>query len=543
MSHDHIPSFTSNYAVRPASGMQVDAPGQLTSSGDFMSTNSPDSSAHCMAMRPGLESPHRPDPINIIPVDLMAYIFHIGTYFDPEDGIDFPFLVSHVCRSWRHLALSTPKLWTTIFISSASISEWVTLPTGPVLPRASALVLRSQRCPLHIKLHLMVPRCTSLSEQLIVLFVQNDAVFMATFLLLHLGLPMLEKWRIHCGNPKDCFQRRTWNVPNQAFDAPDLRRAWLGDDTHFSAHVSLPRLKALSLSGVRATWGQWSIGNLTSLCLSYMSIADRPDMHHLRHVLEKNAVSLEELELFAMLPRKWAEDQMPCILLPKLRELRLGYAHQDEAVGFFMVLQMPSLKSLALCDVPRKLHHAHQRNLQYHGFQTDIPIELELAHVLLEPRPSLWVGASFTEQVAAQFLCPLELLTTMHSLKTLVLNGSDPALLQSLNQPVILPVDTEGAQNPSIFYCGSQITALKILCADYDDLVDFLYNRTEIARHPEHSSQLPVLNKLELSLEVDDIYSLQREFHGENVELRLLAREILCNTIPIPEVNEDEPVL
>ncbi|KIK99238.1 hypothetical protein PAXRUDRAFT_823003 [Paxillus rubicundulus Ve08.2h10] len=595
MSSGHTPLFSPTSAMLPAPGL-------------IMSVNSPDSFALCTVVRAGLELQQTHGPIYAMPIDILAYIFHLGTHFDRNNGVEFPILVSHVCKSWRNLALSTPRLWTTIFISSASIAEWVTFPPGPVLPKASAFVIRSQRCPLRIRVELMVPARANLVDQVVSLFVRtlttatielialvhdrvktlhietnvNDAVFMATFRLLSLGLPLLEDWRIDFGNADDSFKRRTWSVPNQTFaefDASGLRRGWLGDGTpQLSMDASLPRLRALCLCGVRATWAHWSIRNLTSLSLSYMSIADRPAMHHLGDVLERNAASLEQLELFAMLPRKWAEDQMPRIILPKLRELRVGYADQNEAIGLFMVLEMPSLKSLALCDVPRTLHYMHQRDLKYRGFDTDIPIditvpnlapdsdsdstillctltrrcrslmtqiqELELLHVLLDPQARLWADDVFADQdVAAQFLCPLELLLTMHSLKNLVLSGADPAILQSLNQPLIFPAHAPEARKPRIFYCGSQISTLKVLEADYDDLVDFLYNRSEIARDLEHSPLLPVFGRLEFSLELADMHSLQRECRGNNIDLTLLAKKVRCKALPIPAVNANQPAL
>jgi hypothetical protein len=607
MSDVRIPLSSPTSAALSAPTMRIGHPGLVTLPGRIMSMNSPDPFALCTVVQAGLEFPQTYGPIYTVPIDILVYIFHLGTHFDQKDRVDFPIIVSHVCRSWRNLALNTPMLWTSVFISSASIAEWVAFPPGPVLPRASAFVIRSKRCPLHIKAQLMVPDRANLDNQVVSLFVRtlttatielialvhdrvrtmrietdvNDAVFMATFRLLSLGLPMLEEWRIDFGNPNDSFKRRTWSVPNQTFaefDASELRRGWLGDGTQqLSVDASLPRLKALGLTGVRATWAHWSIGNLTSLSLSYMSDADRPTMHHLRGVLEKNAASLEQLELFAMLPRKWAEDQMPRIILPKLRELRVGYADQSEAIGLFMVLEMPSLKSLALCDVPRTLHYMHRRDLKYRGFNTDIPIdvtvpflapdsksdstillctltrrcrslmaqiqELELLHVLLDPQHRLWADDVFAGQVAAQFLCPLELFITMHSLKNLVLSGADAAILQSLNQPLTLPAHSPGASMPQIFYCGSQISTLKVLEADYDDLVDFLYNRTEIARDLEHSPLLPVFGKLEFSLELAEMYSLQWECQGKNIDLTMLARKVRCKALPIPQVNVNQPAL
>ncbi|KIJ60534.1 hypothetical protein HYDPIDRAFT_32165 [Hydnomerulius pinastri MD-312] len=596
MSDYYTPAIVSNWS--------------LSSAGDIIQAHIQNSSPRLTVVQARLESLQALDPIYAIPVDILAYIFHIGTHSDEDDGIQFPILVSHVCRSWRCLALNSSTLWTNISISSGSIGQWDSFPTGPVLPKASSFAFRSQGCPLSIKIDLLKPHLPTLREEVVPLVMRllstatiefiasvhdrvraldistdmNDTVFMATYRLFPLGLPMLESLHIYFGEPKDSFERQTWDVPNQdfaEFDASGLRGGWLGtQDTGLPVDALLPHLKELQLYGVRATWNQWSIGNLTSLSLNYMAFADRPSGNQLREVLVKNAGSLVNLELCAMLPPNWASDQTPPIVLPRLRKLRVGYGEQIEAISFLLALEVPSLKSLALCDVPRSFHHSHRRVLTHSHFAEDIPIDLtipsfsleqdfdstlllcslsrrcrallsqietlELIHVLLIPRPALWVDNFFAGQVTAQFLCPIEFIAAMPSLRTLILNGPDPAMLQSLNQHLTLPAQpTDGVSpiKPCVTYAGAQISTLQIIHSDYDDLVDFLYNRTEIARDPDHSRLLPVFDTLELCLEPDDVELLRDECKSGQVQADLLARDARCVATARPHLDDDEPLL
>lgn len=60
-------------------------------------------------------------PISSLPKELIALIFEAGTYlkqkrnhYVAEKRVHFAVLVSHVTRSWRDIALATPRIWTTI---------------------------------------------------------------------------------------------------------------------------------------------------------------------------------------------------------------------------------------------------------------------------------------------------------------------------------------------------------------------------------------------------------------------------------------------
>ncbi|KAG8980170.1 hypothetical protein FRB90_007785, partial [Tulasnella sp. 427] len=88
-----------------------------------------------------------PTTINeVLPRELLAYIFESGSQDDSPDKdslssgselgdetgepaeesqAEFAELVSHVCRHWRDVALSTPTLWSNIQIHDQTAFEWL----------------------------------------------------------------------------------------------------------------------------------------------------------------------------------------------------------------------------------------------------------------------------------------------------------------------------------------------------------------------------------------------------------------------------------
>ncbi|KIJ60645.1 hypothetical protein HYDPIDRAFT_116944 [Hydnomerulius pinastri MD-312] len=522
----------------------------------------------------------------------MDYIFHLGTRFDEDKGVQFPVLVSHVCKSWRRRALNAKTLWTSIDIK---IDKASVLAPDCLFGKASAFALRSRRSPLHFRMkvdcpdfHLLPPsnQCaiTSLirsgikfiaveQERVKTLKVITDVESVCDLItsgLIPGSLPLLEKWHVSYGKEDVCFGARQ-GVPNRD-------RAIFHSTIGFpvvqglAGDTLLPQLREIKLSGADPLFYKWAIGSLTSLTLDCLAPGDRPRIWEFRIALMLSGNSLETLKLRGSLPVRWNVEQMPPIVLPKLRQLRLGFAVQEEALDFLLVLQMPSLNSLDLCDLTRTENAIRCRALEHAGYSRDLPglisiPDLEpnyhfdsafMLHSVCTQRPTLmaqiesltltnlrllhtaqeWGPDVLTDSIAPPHILPVRLMLTMKSLKTLVLDDPDYVFLQSLNQRVLISGSERNAK-PSYTYPGSQISSLVLVNTKYSHLMEFLNDRTAIARHlarhPEFSETLPVFDRLDFTLEAGDVGACTKEFRAGRVEGPTIAKTTyyVCSGSPL----------
>ncbi|KIK99241.1 hypothetical protein PAXRUDRAFT_565309 [Paxillus rubicundulus Ve08.2h10] len=489
--------------------------------------------------------------INVIPIEVMAYIFQLAAEFNRTR---YPVLVSHVCRSWRGLALNTPGLWTNIGIRLQCCS--VTQPRRE-LCRASSFASRSSLRALNIKMEIIYNNrrpthgiCQHLScfvagvkfivgvcDRIKALDV--DSNFYATctavsYELIPRGLPMLERFRITLGKGFPCPRTVRQSIPVDLFNT---RSAWaLNGPGSPQAQMNrlLPRLAELSLTGTFAFWNFWAVTNLASLTINHLEFPFRLHLHDLRCILMQNANSLERLELHASI-RSPSESGLPSITLPRLRHLHLGFISQFEALEFLQALQAPSLRSLHMCDVPR-MHHFRRHRLSantspppvvnlHTGEESDssallhflcvtppaflAQIEsLTLTSIYLIHQERAWCTDVLTRSIPPSAVCPVRLMQTMTSLRTLTLHMPDHFFLQSLNFPIPVP-GTETDIQPCWTYPASQILDLTITHLSHRDLKLFLSYRAEIvrhlARHPENSEKLPVLQHLTIGILEEDM--------------------------------------
>ncbi|EED77493.1 predicted protein [Postia placenta Mad-698-R] len=56
-------------------------------------------------------------PIECLPAELLVLIFQAGSLSEPKGLHPFPMIVSAVSRRWRAVAMSTPTLWTNLYIT------------------------------------------------------------------------------------------------------------------------------------------------------------------------------------------------------------------------------------------------------------------------------------------------------------------------------------------------------------------------------------------------------------------------------------------
>ncbi|KAI9452127.1 hypothetical protein BJY52DRAFT_1294693 [Lactarius psammicola] len=84
-----------------------------------------------------------------VPPELLIYIFVLATYIalDPaQSRLDIvPFSISHVCRRWREIALSTPVLWRRVVLTPLDISH-----RHPVSPATLTFLERSKGIPAEV---------------------------------------------------------------------------------------------------------------------------------------------------------------------------------------------------------------------------------------------------------------------------------------------------------------------------------------------------------------------------------------------------------
>ncbi|KAK7442776.1 hypothetical protein VKT23_016021 [Stygiomarasmius scandens] len=72
-------------------------------------------------------------PIQVLPVELVSYVFELGTHGSSSTGRDSafnvdsvkaPLVYTSVCKHWRKVALSTPSLWTSLCITVGSVEQF-----------------------------------------------------------------------------------------------------------------------------------------------------------------------------------------------------------------------------------------------------------------------------------------------------------------------------------------------------------------------------------------------------------------------------------
>jgi len=499
-----------------------------------------------------------------VPADIWFHIFYTGTHIDGKDGGNFPVVISHVCRFWREIALGSPMLWTNIYISSVSINSLIRH-GGPVMPRASTFVARSGQCSLVVKLDLARRRPGDIPDETVsmylrllsstavdLLVIAHDRIksldiatdlkeisFWISHKVVPLGMPRLESWKMCRGDPTNPVNLSSSTNHYRGFIEFDAAGARGGSFESSTDTIGdrLPRLKHLQMSQIVANWSLWSIGGLTTLTINHLALGNRPSISDLRDILARSNHSLESLELHGSLPVRPFEHPVS-ITLPKLRHLRLGYWTQEEALVLLPHLDMPALKSLALCDISGCVHEYRRRMIGRAGYATDVPLDLtfygipayedldsaqllealcithapllrqldsvELTRVqalsFLVGPPRDWIDEAFPRHQVylARFLL------SMPSLRTLTLDGPDAGFLHCLNHPYKVTVgqpESPGGVERHIVYPCAQLPTLRIFDCEYDDLVDFFFNRAELAGDPTARRGFPVFDTLEFALD------------------------------------------
>jgi len=288
--------------------------------------------------------------IHKLPVELLAYVFVLGS----EDNAMFPISVSHVCSKWREIALRTPALWRRVRL-------------GPEIDLWKERIRRAGVCTLDIQL---LPSKTTQwpapARQYL------DAITVQWYM--HPVASLIRRWRSLEIIFAD-YSPYLWNAALsgccsksrrvQALALVDLTLAYrANDDTKefclFSGFA--PRLRSVTLDGIRLTWLPSLFGNLTYLDYTHHGFSvGHQAVHDVISMLEVSSRLFELKILFPPKRRPAAPTRLHPVtrrvLLTSLQQLHLRVEGSDipfELAHLMTLVLTPSLRSLRLIDVDRR---------------------------------------------------------------------------------------------------------------------------------------------------------------------------------------------
>lgn len=367
----------------------------------------------------------RPPAVHSLPTELLSYIFELVTHalsqaerdtlgvgqrripFHPN-SIRAPISLSAVSRRWRCVALSTPALWTSLFVSLDNVIECFPGQRRTILDAESLayFLIRSRNCTLDIFIdgrdpewefsdHLdgneadgrppaQHPFDPQVMNQILNILGHHIhrwrslTVFSDTWAPMRVAICCLSLPRVDKGSffnsrrGASCLETLTLMLCNEYIARGESFGPQIEEPiaTPFSALTGHPdgsysptplsRLRSVSLFGVHVNWtdfahfisgtcGSFSKG-IENLELSYHTCDVRPDVTEFCGILEACAW-LRTLTLKMSGPQ-WVggASQGPPVTLPHLEKLHLMFDSAEEAALTLSLLRCPSLTALILED-------------------------------------------------------------------------------------------------------------------------------------------------------------------------------------------------
>ena len=292
----------------------------------------------------------RAHTIHRLPLELLAHVFVLGA----EDDANFAITISHVCRTWRILALRTPVVWRRITLAAD-------------LNFLGERIRRARSCTLDIQL---LSWCRTGSGYPRHQFLDADAVKLRMYLV----TPFVSRWRSleivfseyspllwNAALARTCSRNRR---PRALEEITLVYR--LNDDTkEFSLFSGCaPKLRKVTLDGIRLAWLPSLFVNLTYL--DYTHHGFTVGHQAVDDVMSMLQVSTRLLELRLLFPRKpfivLPTRTYPVtrrVALPSLAHLYLRIEGPDIPFELAQVMTLtitPRLTSLRLIDLDRRHH-------------------------------------------------------------------------------------------------------------------------------------------------------------------------------------------
>ncbi|KAF9072487.1 hypothetical protein BDP27DRAFT_1445718 [Rhodocollybia butyracea] len=264
-----------------------------------------------------------------IPYDILRTIFEILCQTS-SPGPSSSLIVSHVCSSWRYVAIHSPTIWTSIRINL----------NRPYQEQHHQLLekLVERSCPLKISFEISARRMMSDSE---VGLVEKYASQMKTFTISTPGARLMY-WFI---------QSLTCQFPvleEFSFIADGLRYFSVSRSCIPGTSFHLPPVSKNFVPDWQST--QWPVTNITKLELVHLERI--PTWAQLSSILKACGSTLLELKFHGNSPFLAFDDmEHDGVELRHLQSFSLGYF--DMNIPLTMMVRMPSLRKLHLRDLTR----------------------------------------------------------------------------------------------------------------------------------------------------------------------------------------------
>ncbi|KAK0472125.1 hypothetical protein EDD18DRAFT_1370527 [Armillaria luteobubalina] len=320
--------------------------------------------------------------------------FHISTQADFEYRLrrdvsseishTIPIIISHVCRRWRSLSISSPSLWTTIVIDDCT-PLYSNSPTHTHLfPVVDYFISLSRLQPLKVAILLSgIPQQPSSFRKLqaerlgALLFYNANRVTSLTIrgmnwvhqykILKKLSgkhMPILATFNCDHGSGQNVTPP-VYYIPNSADHhfLPILTSHHPDFTLRPSPSSHFPLLQDVCLISTPIVWDHFDAVNLTTLVLAFLP--DLPGVHDFRptyacihRVLHSSRHTLRSLTLAGILICQQtigeAKDRLRHPFpMPKLEDLHVGYEDPMEVRNLIIGIAFPELKRLDLVSLDR----------------------------------------------------------------------------------------------------------------------------------------------------------------------------------------------
>lgn len=280
-------------------------------------------------------------PIGFLPTELLGHIFAFGSSVDPTS---FPYLVSHVCRKWRQVAIFTPALW-----------SYIPLHNDRCFLKSQIRLERSRAIPIDIIYDYSLDN-TAMSVY--------DVVGMMEFLA-----PFAPRWRsislrfastanlqialLNCREDTPILEKIELESADSILDFTYmLEEEFLGGNT--------TALCTLKLRNAYLNRTPELLSNVTSLNLSAMS--ELPGLTwSVLAIIPLHHLTLEDLGQFG------PEDVgYPLATLPALQTLTLKLVSEFVVLQTLFCIDMPILTQLTIASINRyrTFPWSHSRNVE-----------------------------------------------------------------------------------------------------------------------------------------------------------------------------------